>query len=112
MFSIKATIKKFLAKEQKPENATDPELLKNAVLVLRAINHPLRLQTLKLLDHYGSMTITEVYQKLCLEQSEASRHLAILQQLNIVTTQKKGKNILYAVNYQRIEEVRQISSQR
>lgn len=109
MFSIKATIKKFIAKEQEPGNATDPELLKKAALVLRAINHPLRLQILKILDQCGNMTITEVYQKLCLEQSEACQHLAILHQLGIVTTQKKGKNILYAVNYQRIEEIRHIS---
>ena len=46
--------------------------LKKAALVLRAINHKLRQQIMKLIYQNGKMTVTEIYIKLRLEQSVAS----------------------------------------
>ena len=46
--------------------------LKKAALVLRAVNHKLRQQILKLIDEHGRMTVTELYVKMRLEQSVAS----------------------------------------
>ena len=43
--------------------------VKKAALVLRALNHKLRQQILKLIDESGKMTVTELYVKLRLEQS-------------------------------------------
>ncbi len=79
--------------------------LKKAALVLRAMNHKLRQQMIKLLDENERMTVTEIYVKLRLEQSVASQHLAILRRAGIVITQRDGKFIYYAVNYPRIAEV-------
>ena len=79
--------------------------LKKAALVLRAMNHKLRQQMIKLLDENERMTVTEIYVKLRLEQSVASQHLAILRRAGIVVTQRDGKFIYYAVNYQRVAEV-------
>lgn len=81
--------------------------LKKASLVLRAMNHKLRQQMIKLLDESERMTVTEIYVKLRLEQSVASQHLAILRRAGIVITQRDGKFIYYAVNYERIAEVNQ-----
>jgi DNA-binding transcriptional ArsR family regulator len=81
--------------------------LKKASLVLRAMNHKLRQQMIKLLDESERMTVTEIYVKLRLEQSVASQHLAILRRAGIVVTQRDGKFIYYAVNYDRIAEVNQ-----
>jgi DNA-binding transcriptional ArsR family regulator len=52
--------------------------LKKAALILRAVNHKLRQQIMKLIHQNGKMTVTEIYVKLRLEQSVASQHLAIL----------------------------------
>lgn len=79
--------------------------LKKAALVLRAMNHKLRQQMIKLLDENEKMTVTEIYVKLRLEQSVASQHLAILRRAGIVVTQRDGKFIYYAVNYPRVAEV-------
>jgi DNA-binding transcriptional ArsR family regulator len=79
--------------------------LKKAALVLRAMNHKLRQQMIKLLDESERMTVTEIYVKLRLEQSVASQHLAILRRSGIVITQRDGKFIYYAINYDRIAEV-------
>jgi DNA-binding transcriptional ArsR family regulator len=79
--------------------------LKKAAMVLRAINHKLRQQILKLIDENGKMTVTEIYVKLRLEQSVASQHLAILRKAGFVKTERDGKFIYYSVNAERLEEL-------
>jgi DNA-binding transcriptional ArsR family regulator len=79
--------------------------LKKAAMVLRAINHKLRQQILKLIDENGRMTVTEIYVKLRLEQSVASQHLAILRKAGFVKTERDGKFIYYSVNTERLEEL-------
>ncbi|MCB0601656.1 MAG: transcriptional regulator, partial [Saprospiraceae bacterium] len=46
--------------------------LRKAVLVLRAVNHKLRQRIIDLLEENDSMTVTDIYIKLRLEQSVAS----------------------------------------
>ena len=90
---------------------TDKELkidvlqLKKAALILRAINHKLRQQILRLIQQKEKITVTEIYVKLRLEQSVASQHLAILRKAGFVTTTRDGKFIYYSVNHQRLTEV-------
>jgi len=79
--------------------------LKKAAMVLRAINHKLRQQVLKLIDENGKMTVTEIYVKLRLEQSVASQHLAILRKAGFVKTERDGKFIYYSINTERLEEL-------
>jgi DNA-binding transcriptional ArsR family regulator len=79
--------------------------VKDAAMILRSINHKLRQQILKLLDENKRMKVTDIYVKLRLEQSVASQHLAILRRANIVSTERMGKEIYYALNQARIEEV-------
>ncbi|WP_153796372.1 ArsR/SmtB family transcription factor [Foetidibacter luteolus] len=79
--------------------------LKKASLILRAMNHKLRQQMVKLLDEHKRMTVTEIYVKLRLEQSVASQHLAILRRAGIVATQRDGKFIYYHISYKRVKEV-------
>lgn len=81
--------------------------VKKASLVLRAINHKLRQQILKLIDEQGRITVTEIYVKLRLEQSVASQHLAILRKAGFVNTERDGKFIYYTINTSRIEELNQ-----
>jgi DNA-binding transcriptional ArsR family regulator len=78
---------------------------KKAAMILRAVNHKLRQQMLKLLDENKKMTVTELYVKLRLEQSVASQHLAILRRAGIVSTVRNGKFIFYSPDYARITEV-------
>jgi DNA-binding transcriptional ArsR family regulator len=85
--------------------------IKKAALVLRAINHPLRQQMLHLLHHNKQMMVTSIYVKLRLEQSVASQQLAILRRANLVITNRDGKCIYYAVNYDRLAEVQSIAAQ-
>src|SRR4249919_1454943 len=81
--------------------------VKKAALVLRAVNHKLRQQILKLIDEHGRMTVTDLYIKLRLEQSVASQHLAILRKAGFVKTTRDGKFIYYSVNTDRMQELNQ-----
>jgi DNA-binding transcriptional ArsR family regulator len=85
----------------------DYHALKKAAMVLRALNHKLRQQLLKLIEEEQRITVTEIYVRLRLEQSVASQHLAILRKAGIVNTEREGKFIYYTVNYNRIDEITQ-----
>jgi DNA-binding transcriptional ArsR family regulator len=76
--------------------------LKKAALILRALNHKLRLQIVKLIDEQSKITVTDVYVKLRLEQSVASQHLAILRRAGLVKTKREGKFIYYSLDYTNI----------
>jgi DNA-binding transcriptional ArsR family regulator len=97
-------------------NGTSPlkvDLLhsKKASMILRALNHKLRQQIVKLIDEHKKVTVTEIYVKLRLEQSVASQHLAILRRASIVTTIREGKFIYYAVDYTRLEQINKFVEQ-
>ncbi|MBK8606704.1 MAG: helix-turn-helix transcriptional regulator [Chitinophagaceae bacterium] len=79
--------------------------IKKTALILRAINHKLRQQILKLVEEQGKITVTELYLTLRLEQSVASQHLAILRKAGFVNTSRDGKFIYYSVNHDRLEEL-------
>ncbi len=83
----------------------EPLMLKKAALTIRALNHKLRQQIVKLIDEKKSITVTELYVKMRIEQSVASQHLAILRRAGLVNTKRDGKTIHYTVNYSRINEV-------
>ncbi len=80
-------------------------LVKKSSLILRALNHKLRQNILKLLEEQGKLTVTEIYVQLRLEQSVASQHLAILRRTGIVKTERDGKFIYYLLNHPRIAEI-------
>ena len=84
--------------------------MRKAAMVLRAINHPLRQQMLKMIHRAGRITVTELYNKLRLEQSVASQHLGILRAAGLVTTERKAKNIFYSVNQERLGFIHHVTA--
>lgn len=101
------------AEIRKPETELKIDVLhlKKAALILRAVNHKLRQQLLKLIHSNGKMTVTSIYVKLRLEQSVASQHLAILRKAGFVDTVRDGKFIYYSVNSDRLAEVHKVAQQ-
>jgi len=79
--------------------------LRKAVLVLRAVNHKLRQRVVDLLEENDSMTVTDIYIKLRLEQSVASQHLAILRRAGVVLTERQGKFIYYSLDKDRLAQI-------
>ncbi len=79
--------------------------LRKSILILRSINHKLRLQLIELLENNTSMRVKEIYVAMRLEQSVASQHLAILRTSGVVTTERKGRYIYYSLNKLRLKEL-------
>lgn len=79
--------------------------LRQAVLVLRAVNHELRQHIIEQLEQNDKMTVTDIYIKLRLEQSVASQHLAILRKAGVVNTDRDGKFIYYFLEPDRLEQI-------
>jgi DNA-binding transcriptional ArsR family regulator len=89
------------------ENQLDMEvlLLKKASLVFKAVNHKLRQDIMHLIHGNSTLTVTQIYTRLKLQQSVASQHLAILRRVGFVNTKREGKQIFYSVNYSRLNDV-------
>ncbi len=81
--------------------------VKEASLLLRALNNRVRQHILRLLEHHHRLTVTEILIHLRLLQSITSQHLSVLQRQKIVRTKREGKNIYYELNHTRLTEVRQ-----
>jgi ArsR family transcriptional regulator, virulence genes transcriptional regulator len=88
-----------------PDIKIDYQLLRKSVLVLRAVNHKLRQEIIRLIESEKRMTVTDIYVKLRLEQSVASQHLALLRRAGVVITEREGKFIYYSIDKQRIAEI-------
>lgn len=74
------------------------DFLEDSTETLRAIAHPIRIAIVDLLFHNGEMTVTDIYQKLIIEQAIASHHLRILKNKNVVKVERDGKNSLYSLS--------------
>ena len=85
----------------------DYHSVKKASLILRALNHKLRQQILKVIFEADKITVTEIYVKLRLDQSVVSQHLGILRTAGIVTTHRVGKFIYYTINEEKLERIKQ-----
>ncbi len=89
----------------------DFQILRKSVLVLRAVNHKLRQEMIRIIHQEGKITVTDLYVRLRLEQSVASQHLAMLRRVGIVTTTRDGKYIHYSLDHSRLEEINRLTEE-
>ena len=75
----------------------DFAFLETATETLRAIAHPHRLLIVEMLYYGKSMNVTEIYERLGIEQAVASHHLRILKDRGVVLVRRDGKNSNYAL---------------
>lgn len=61
----------------------------------KALGHPTRLQIMEILRD-GEKCVCEIVPALQLEQSNVSRHLAILKKEGILTSEKRGLKVVYS----------------
>lgn len=100
----------------------DLEKSKKIIFLMKAVTHPLRKRMLDLLQSdlsqnpileprktksgsYG-ITVTNMYIFLRVEQSVASQHLRWLRKANAVQTERQGKNIVYYVIPESLEQIK------
>ena len=76
-------------------NKLDIDRLETAAGMLKSIAHPMRIAILNLLEGGKKMTVTEIHEKLGIEQSSTSHHLGILKDKGVLCSRRDGKNTWY-----------------
>lgn len=69
-----------------------------------ALSNPYRREIIKLL-RWRNMSAGEIVEKFDIAQPSISRHLDILRKSEIVTSERKGNQIIYALNLSIFEEI-------
>ena len=69
--------------------------LEQAAIILKALAHPMRISILNLLEDGTKMTVTEIQEKLNIEQSTTSHHLGILKDKGVLSSKREGRNTYY-----------------
>ena len=72
-----------------------------------AISHPFRQNLLKAIHEKEAISITDLYQLLDIGQTVCSMQLTILYKAGFVAKKRKGKKMMYSVNYEAIEDFNQ-----
>ena len=78
------------------------EQLERAANMLRAIAHPMRIAILNFLEDGQKRTVTEIHEKLGIEQSTASHHLGILRDRGVLSASREGKNSYYSIRHNKL----------
>jgi ArsR family transcriptional regulator len=67
--------------------------------VFKALSDPTRLRLVKLLvDHQGALCVNALANKLEVSQSAVSQHLRVLRQTGLVSSDRRGSTVHYALN--------------
>jgi DNA-binding transcriptional ArsR family regulator len=81
------------------------EAVEDTAHVLRCLGHPLRLRVLDVLDKVGEATVTQIYEKLGVEQAVASQHLTTMWDKGILRRRKDGVHVFYSIGDERALKV-------
>ncbi|MCX6304820.1 MAG: metalloregulator ArsR/SmtB family transcription factor [Bacteroidetes bacterium] len=79
------------------KSTLDIQKLELAASKLRAMAHPMRIAIIELLTENKKLTVTEIYERLSIEQASASHHLNILKNKGLLESKRDGKMILYSL---------------
>lgn len=80
----------------------DIEKLPVAAEMLKAIAHPMRIAIVSYLDGGVKLTVTEIHERLGIEQSTTSHHLGILKNKGVLSSKRVGKNTYYFLKHQEL----------
>ena len=83
----------------------DIEKLEIAASRLRAIAHPMRIAIIDLLTVNKKLTVTQIYERLSLEQASASHHLNILKNKGLLDSKRDGKMIYYSLKQTHLSDI-------
>lgn len=80
----------------------DIEKLPVAAEMLKAIAHPMRMAIVSYLDGGAKLTVTEIHERLGIEQSTTSHHLGILKSKGVLSSKRDGKNTYYFLRHEEL----------
>lgn len=83
----------------------NPEQLEHAANMLKAIAHPMRIAIIGFLENEVSLSVTEIHEKLGIEQSTTSHHLGILKDKGVLVSKRKGKKTYYSLKHENLMNI-------
>ncbi len=83
----------------------DKKNLKLYAVILKALGHPTRLAIVYGLMNSNGCNVNKMVENLGVSQSTVSQHLALLRRLNIVQCEKKGLEVCYKVEDEKIKSI-------
>lgn len=66
--------------------------------VFQALANPTRITIIELLRDEGEVPVSLIHERLGLEQSNVSQHLAVLRSKQLVTARKEGNQVFYSLS--------------
>lgn len=73
--------------------------------VLKVIAHPIRLEIIELLEVHKAMCVSDIQDKLNIEQSQLSHHLSKMKEKGVLKAERDGKNIFYSLSFSQITKI-------
>ena len=83
----------------------NPEQLEKAANMLKAIAHPMRIAIIGFLEQGEQLTVTQIHEKLGIEQSTTSHHLGILKDKGVLCSKREGKNTYYFLKHANLSNI-------
>ncbi|MEK7542947.1 MAG: metalloregulator ArsR/SmtB family transcription factor [Patescibacteria group bacterium] len=79
------------------KNHLEKRIFELHAAVCKTLSHPKRLGIIDLLRGEKEMGVSEIAEKLIITKANASQHLSLMRQQNIVKTRRVGVTILYSL---------------
>ena len=73
--------------------------------IFQALAHPTRIAIIELLRDEKEVPVSRIYERLRLEQANASQHLAVLRSKKIVAWRKDGNQVFYSLRDPRLGKI-------
>ncbi|MFT4754858.1 MAG: DNA-binding transcriptional ArsR family regulator [Salibacteraceae bacterium] len=73
------------------------EKINSATQLLKGVAHPVRLAIMEILKPVDQMCVTDIHEKIGVEQAVVSQHLKILKDKKILDSVKEGKHSFYFI---------------
>ncbi|MGC3977637.1 MAG: metalloregulator ArsR/SmtB family transcription factor [Paludibacteraceae bacterium] len=79
--------------------------MEDAAYTLRAISNGIRLRVISTLAHKEEMSVTQLVDELCCEQSLLSHHLTDMRAKGVLNLRREGKNNFYSLKNKQIVQI-------
>ena len=79
--------------------------LEKAAYILKSIAHPSRLAIIKILSQQEWYAVSEISEKLKMEQSLTSHHLSVMKMKGVLESRRDGKSIKYKLRLTEVTKV-------
>ncbi|MGY3089361.1 DNA-binding transcriptional ArsR family regulator [Hymenobacter sp. UYAg731] len=81
------------------------EKMEKVAFILKTTAHPTRIAVVQLLANHESLAVSDISERLNVEQSLLSHHLSGMKLKGILSSTRDGKNIYYALKMREVIDV-------